>query len=70
MGWDEAALKKYYAMIPNVIASGSLKEDDYKSLFGGDNKSLIMRLVPDATEFDKEDLRKMMDRVRELLAKA
>ena len=70
LGWDEASLKEHYDMIPNVISSSDLSEEDYAMLFGNDKRLMVIRLIPNAVEFDKEQLRELMDSVRTMLARA
>jgi hypothetical protein len=70
LGWDEATLKEHYDMIPNVTSSSDLSEEDYAMLFGNDKRLMVIRLIPNAVEFDKEQLRELMDSVRTMLARA
>jgi hypothetical protein len=57
-------------LIPNVILAKDLGED-YNTLFIDRNaKKLIIRLIPRAVEFDKENLRKFIDNVNVMLAMA
>ena len=70
LGWDKKALLKYYGMIPNVVSVEDLNPGDYAGLFGGDERLLVIRLVPDAVQFDKEELREMMDSIKVMLARA
>ncbi|MGB2650920.1 MAG: hypothetical protein WBD00_01820 [Candidatus Omnitrophota bacterium] len=70
LNWDEATLKKHYQMIPNVVSSADLSAEDYAMLFGKDKGLMVIRLIPNATEFDKNELRELMDSIRTMLARA
>ena len=70
LGWDEAALRKYYEMIPNVISSYEMPPEEMAELFSPDRKTLVIRLIPDAEIFEKEELRELMDGIRTILARA
>ncbi|MFC1549209.1 hypothetical protein ACFL5E_04545, partial [Candidatus Omnitrophota bacterium] len=70
LGWDEATLIEHYAMIPNVTSASDLTPEDYALLFGKDKMIMVIRLIPDAEEFDKKELREMIDSVRTMLARA
>lgn len=70
LGWDEAALRKYYEMIPNVVPSHEMPPEEMAGLFSPDQKTLVIRLIPDAEIFEKEELRELMDGIRTMLARA
>jgi serine/threonine protein kinase len=68
--WDKETLLKYYRLIPNVTLAKDLGKD-YDTLFTDSNvKKFIIRLIPRAVEFDKENLRKFIDNVNVMLAMA
>jgi len=66
----EASLEEYYEMIPNVLSMDALGEGDHNALFDRDAKTFIIRLVPDAEPFDKEELRELMKQIRLILSRA
>ncbi|MDP8299690.1 MAG: tetratricopeptide repeat protein [Candidatus Tantalella remota] len=70
LGWSKEDLLRYYNMIPNVIAAEDLSFQDYTALFEGEMRTLIIRLIPDAVEFRKGELRELWEGIRTMLARA
>lgn len=70
LGWDEKTLKKHYAMIPNVTAAEKLSPEDIAALFGPDRKTLVIRLIPDAVEFNDKEFMEMIRGLKVMLARA
>lgn len=70
LGWDDKTLRKYYAMIPNVISLDRLEDGEIQALFGKDTKTLIIRLIPDAVTFNKAELRELIDSIKTILTRA
>lgn len=68
--WDKNTLYGYYEMMPNVVPANVLSSDDYNKLFDRDRKFMVIRLIPDAIQFDKEELRDIMDSIKIMLASA
>ncbi|MBD3426652.1 MAG: hypothetical protein GF409_05430 [Candidatus Omnitrophica bacterium] len=67
--WDPETLKRNYRMIPNVVSSRDLSAEECRMLFGSD-RMVVIKLVPDAEELDKERLRDLMDSIKTMLARA
>jgi hypothetical protein len=70
LGWDEETLRKHYEMIPNVMSMANLGFEEQTLLFGADRRIMVIKLIPDAAEFDKQELRDLMDNIRIMLARA
>jgi hypothetical protein len=70
LGWSENALKEHYRNIPNVLSLDSLELADQGILFGGDRRILVIRLIPDATRFDRQEMREIMENIKVMLAQA
>ena len=70
LGWDENTMRQHYAMIPNVIAEGDLTEEDYDLIFGKGNRTMIIRLIPDAEALGVNELRDLMNSIKIMLARA
>ncbi|MFH1664615.1 MAG: hypothetical protein ABIA77_00505, partial [Candidatus Omnitrophota bacterium] len=68
--WDEDMLREHYSRIPNVLSMKDLSREDYERLFRKDLRSMVIRLIPDAAEFDTQELVGMMERIRDILRKA
>ncbi|MBL7072487.1 MAG: class I SAM-dependent methyltransferase [Candidatus Omnitrophica bacterium] len=71
--WDEKMPKKFqefYEKIPNAISIHDLNHDEYANLFGKDSKTIIINLIPDATEFDTQEHVEVIECVRDILSKA
>ena len=70
LGWDEKTLKKHYAMIPNVLAPEKLSPQELAALFGPDRKTLVIKLIPDAVEFNDKEFMEMIRGLKVMLARA
>ncbi len=70
LGWDEKTLREHYAMIPNALSIADLTPDDLALLFGRERSIMVIKLIPDAVEFDRRELRDLMDNIRIMLARA
>jgi len=68
--WDEKTLRKFYKKIPNAISITDLSNEEYANLFGKDSKSMIINLIPEATEFDVNEHVEIIECVRDILSKA
>jgi len=66
MEWDEDTLREHYRNIPNAAPI----EDVDSKLFKRDMRNVVIRLIPDATEFNTQELVDMMERIRDILSKA
>lgn len=70
LGWNEEWLKEYYATIPNVTPFDKLSYPEKEAIFGADSKAFVIKLIPDAVAFDKDDLIRLLDIVKGILTKA
>jgi len=78
MGMEKEDLMKYYSKIPNATALQDLDSIDmdelskgkYTGLFEEDMRSFVIKLIPDAVEFDEGELVDMMGIIRDVLSKA
>ncbi len=66
MEWDEDTLREHYGNIPNAAPI----EDVDSKLFKRDMRNVVIKLIPDATEFNTRELVDMMERIRDILSKA
>ncbi|MBD3379773.1 MAG: hypothetical protein GF408_04855 [Candidatus Omnitrophica bacterium] len=69
LGWDPETLKKYYTGIVSAADPETLRPEEIEALFG-DRKTFVIRLIPDAVEFDEEELREIIEAERVMLARA
>lgn len=70
LGWKEEWLKTYYATIPNVTPFEKLSDLEKVAIFGADSKGFVIKLIPDAVAFEKDDLINLLDIVKGILTKA
>ncbi len=70
IGWSEKSLREYYGNIPNVISLDNMDLADQGILFGGDRRLLVIRLIPEATRFDRQEIREIFENIKVMLAQA
>ena len=67
LGWSENRLYEIYSSIPDVE---SLSLEEYVKLCKKDQRSLIIKLVPNAVQLETEKRREIIDAIKDMLAKA
>ncbi|MFH1846361.1 MAG: carbamoyltransferase C-terminal domain-containing protein [Candidatus Omnitrophota bacterium] len=70
LGWNENKIKQHYMNIPNTIPLEMMESANINDLFDANKRTFIIKLIPNAIAFEKNELVEMMMNIRKSLRNA
>ena len=70
LGWSEKTLRRYYDSIPHAVSLDDMTPTEALAILSGTGTFPVNLVIPDAERMDKEELRLISERIRDILTKA
>jgi len=70
LGWSEKTLRRYYNSIPHAVSLDAMSPGEALAILSGTGTFPVNLVIPHAERMDKEELRLISERIRDILTKA